>query len=60
MRRVVPTKAVVNAAMRSDSVLNEDGVVGVLAGIAVTERLVEYVFFSLHELQAELFLAICQ
>jgi hypothetical protein len=41
-------------------VLNEDGVVGVLAGIAVTERLVEYVFFSLHELQAELFLAICQ
>lgn len=31
--------------------LNEDYVVCIFAGIPVAERLVEYVFFSLHELQ---------
>jgi phage host-nuclease inhibitor protein Gam len=58
--RVVRTKTVVNASVGSDPVLNQDCVVGIFAGIAVAEGLVEYVLFSLHECQLELFLATCQ
>jgi hypothetical protein len=58
--RVVGTKTVVNASVGGDSVLNEDRVVSIFAGIPVAERLVEYVFFSLHVLQTELLLADCQ
>jgi hypothetical protein len=60
MGRVVRTKTVVNAAVGSDPVLNQDRVVCIFAGIPVAERLVEYVFFSLHGFQLELFLATCQ
>jgi hypothetical protein len=58
--RVVCAKTVVNPAVGSDPVLNQDRVVCTFAGIPVAERLVEYVFFSLHECQLELFLAIRQ
>jgi hypothetical protein len=56
----VCAETVVNAAVRGDPVLNKDRVVCISAGIPVAERFVEYVFFSLHGSQLELFLASCQ